>query len=343
MSPDLQKALLYPAKAAPFELGTRPIPTPTEDQLLVKVESVALNPVDAVIASGGMDVVQYPAVLGSDIAGTVEKIGANVTRFSVGDQVFFQGWYRDSDQTGFQQYTIVPNDIVSRIPPNISVDQAASIPITLVAAFVGLFHSTGLGIPPPFKGPTVDGADSTILILGGSSSVGYFAIQLARLAGFKHILTTVSPSNNDYVKSIGATHVFDRSAPDVAEQIRAAAGVELVYIADAISAPETQKLGWELLSDTKPGALVVFRSPVQDDSSPKKPEGSRWVSVYGSSHVHREISVPLWGAVGKWVEEEKIVPPRVEVIGGLADIPAGIKRLGDWKVSGEKLVAHPWE
>jgi len=171
----------------------------------------------------------------------------------------------------------------------------------------------------------------------------FFAIQLARLAGFKRILTTVAPKHNDYIKSLGATHLFDRSAPDLADQIKAVTGDELVYVIDAISSSDTQNLGWKLLSDTKPGSVAAFHPTPQTESSPKKPEGSKWLAVYGSSHWYRDISVPLWKAIGKWFEEGVVVPPRITVIGGLAAVPAGIQQLRDGKVSGEKLIAHPWE
>ncbi|KDQ12690.1 hypothetical protein BOTBODRAFT_34146 [Botryobasidium botryosum FD-172 SS1] len=339
-----QTALIYPSNAAPFEIGTRPIPSPEDDQLLVKVISAALNPSDSLAQRGLLSLLKiFPAVLGTDIAGIVEKTGTKSNGFSVGDKVFFQGYLFDPDQTGFQQYTVVPSDIVSHIPSNLSFDQAASIPLAFVTAFVGLFHSTGMQIAPPFSGPTVTAEDSTILIIGGSSIVGFFTIQLARMAGFKRILTTVAPKHNDTIKALGATHVFDRAAADLEDQIRAVTGNELVYVYDAISSEDTQNFGWKLLSDTKPGTLVVVHLAAQTDASPKKPKESKWLTVYGSSHWYRDISVPIYKAIGKWLEEGIVVPPKTTVIGGLAAVPEGVQRLKEGKVSGEKLIAHPWE
>ncbi|KDQ12688.1 hypothetical protein BOTBODRAFT_146503 [Botryobasidium botryosum FD-172 SS1] len=339
-----QTALIYPSNTAPFEIGTRPIPSPEDDQLLVKVMSAALNPCDSLAQQGLIPFLKvFPAVLGIDVAGIVEKTGSKVSGFSAGDKVFFQGYMFDSNQTGYQQYTVVPSDIVSHIPSNLSFDQAASVPLAFVTAFVGLFHSTGMRIAPPFSGPTVTAEDSTILIIGGSSVVGFFAIQLARMAGFKRILTTVAPKHNDTVKVVGATHVFDRAAADLEDQIGAVTGGDLVYVYDAISSQDTQNLGWRLLSDTKPGILAVVHDAAQTEASPKKPQESKWLYIYGSGHWYRDLSIPAWKAIGKWLEEGVLVPPKTTVIGGLAAVPEGIQRLKEGKISGEKLIVHPWE
>ena len=82
-----QKALYIPSKQAPFELGEAPIYTPGPKEVLVKIISSALNPVDWKIHTYGVFVEKFPAILGTDVAGTVEQVGAEVTKFGKGDRV----------------------------------------------------------------------------------------------------------------------------------------------------------------------------------------------------------------------------------------------------------------
>lgn len=86
MSPQ-QKALILPKKQGNFEVGSRSIPSPGTGQLLIKVHSAALNPVDYKIQENGYFIDDYPAILGSDIAGIVEEVGDGVENFSKGDNV----------------------------------------------------------------------------------------------------------------------------------------------------------------------------------------------------------------------------------------------------------------
>jgi len=86
MSPQ-QKALFLAKKQGDFELGSRSIPSPGAGQLLVKIQSAALNPVDYKIKDTGMTVTHYPAILGTDIAGIVEELGEGVNNFRKGDRV----------------------------------------------------------------------------------------------------------------------------------------------------------------------------------------------------------------------------------------------------------------
>ncbi|KAG6804979.1 hypothetical protein H0H87_005355 [Tephrocybe sp. NHM501043] len=110
MSGTTQKALLLESKQGKFVVGSRAIPKPGPGQLLVKVLATGLNPVDWKIQKYGIFITEFPAVLGTDIAGEVESIGEGVTAFKAGDRVytiflFAQGTF-ESNSASFQQYTI---------------------------------------------------------------------------------------------------------------------------------------------------------------------------------------------------------------------------------------------
>ncbi|QRW16817.1 Zinc-binding dehydrogenase [Rhizoctonia solani] len=298
------KASFLLEKHGKLEVKTRPTPTPQKNQALVKVTAAAINPVDWKIIDYGIFLQNFPAVLGTDGAGVVEAVGPEVNDFKVGDRIFFQGAYGRDDETTFQEKAIVQTDIIAKIPDNITDDQASTIPVAAVAALVGLFQKTGIEVP--VNGPTANGKG--VLILGGSSSVGQFAIQLARIAGFSPIVTTASAQHNDFLGSLGATHVFDRDVD--AKTVQSAFSTPVALVVDSISQASTQELAFEVL--TTPSSVqgahlaIVLRPPIR-------------------SHQFRDLSVPFWQTVGQWIKDEKLVPNRVQVVkGGLAAVPEAL-------------------
>ncbi|KAH7334808.1 GroES-like protein [Rhizoctonia solani] len=334
------KASILPRKLGKLEVGTRSTPVPQGNQALVRVTAAAINPVDWKIQDYGWTFVeQYPAVLGTDGAGVIEAVGPEVTEFKPGDKVFFQGFYGRIDETTFQEKSIVETDIISKIPENITEDQASTIPVAALAALVGLFQSTEINVP--VNGTTANGKG--VLILGGSSSVGQFGLQLARIAGFSPIVTTASAQHTDFLKSLGATHVFDRSAD--AKTIQSAFSTPVSLVLDSISIDSTQSLALDVLTTPSavPGAHLAVALPLVD--SMEKIAGDR-VTInhfFGSSHTFRDLSIPFWQNVGRWIKDGRFVPNRVQVVeGGLAAIPQAldISRKG---VSGVKIVIHPQE
>jgi NADPH:quinone reductase-like Zn-dependent oxidoreductase len=185
-----------------------------------------------------------------------------------------------------------------------------------------------------------------ILIMGGSTSVGQYCIQFCVLAGFKRILTTCSPKNNDLVKAAGATHVFDRDAEDLNEQIRKVTGDDLIYAVDSAAADDIQMQSYTALSDTKPGVCaILLHSVLPWRTRPKKPFGTRqtW-KIDGFANVWTEISEEYFKVLPRWLESGEVKPMKHQYLpGGLAAVPKGCKMLMDNEISGSKLVVHPQE
>jgi len=343
MSPQ-QKALVVPHKQGNFELSSRSIPSPGVGQLLIKIQSVALNPVDYKIKDTEVVAIQYPAVLGTDIAGTVEELGEGVENFRKGDRVVAHGKFTN-DFTAFQQYTLTAASFTAKIPASESFDSAATVPVGLDTALVGLYGKHyGAGVTPPWtENGSGHESKKPIVILGGSSSVGSYAIQLARLSGFYPIITTASPSNEELVKGYGATHFFDRSLSG--KQLLAAISevtddpIKLVY--DAVSLPETQSVGWDLLADNGTLVLTLYAKVKEDEG-----KGRKIVQAFGSPHApeSEELCRNSWARLEKWLSDGTIQPNKYEVFpNGLEGIIGGLERLRSGQVSGTKLVAHPQE
>ncbi|KIM59437.1 hypothetical protein SCLCIDRAFT_126262 [Scleroderma citrinum Foug A] len=340
----MQKALILEAKQGRFIVGQRPIPTPGVGQLLVKVYSTALNPIDWKIQQTGVFVDKYPAVVGTDMAGEVAEVGQGVVNFTKGQRVFAHG-NRSDDESSHQQYALATAAFTAKIPENLTYDQAATVPLGFDTAAVGMYSEVlGAGLVPPWR-PEGQGKYSgkPILIMGGSSSVGSYVIQLARLSGFSPIITTASRSHKDYLKSLGATNVVHRHVDEEEQKMAIteinSSPIELVY--DAISLPETQEVAFNILAPG--GTLVSTLKPVVEENQGKS---RRVVATYGSPHVevNHALCQEAWSVLESWLHDGVLKPNKFEVLpGGLHDVPEGLERMRRGEVSGVKLTAHPQE
>lgn len=160
---------------------------------------------------------KYPCILGCDVAGEVVEVGKNVTRFQAGDRVI--GFARGTDedinnpsQGAFQNYPVLQPDLTAHIPDTLAYEDAVVIPLGAGTAAAGLFQKDQLGLQLPTLKYTTTG--KTLIIWGGSTSVGSNAIQLGVAAGYE-VFTTCSPRNFDYVKKLGASKVFDYNSKTV--------------------------------------------------------------------------------------------------------------------------------
>ncbi|PAV16334.1 GroES-like protein [Pyrrhoderma noxium] len=343
-----QKALFIQEPKGEWKVSTKAIPKAKPGELVVKVEATALNHVDWKVHDFNFIVKEYPAILGSDSAGTVEEVGEGVQGFSKGDRVVHQGYF-NNDKATFQQYVEVPAPIVAKIPSNITIDQAASVPLGIATAAIGLYSNENRKQDiKVYTAPWTDAGKNahkgeSIVIFGGSSSVGQFAIQLARLSGFSPIVTTASLHNTDLLKSLGATHVVDRSASDVSADIRKALGsstTPLIY--DTISLQDTQTQAWNLLA---PGGSLILSLPSQVNNTAKG-ETRNVVEVAGNVHIpgNRPLGESLYSKLTSLLESGSIKANPIEVLpNGLSAIPDGLERLKQNKVSGKKLIVRPFE
>jgi len=337
--------LILPSRQAPFALGTREINEPGPGEILVRVKATALNPSDAKVQKRGIYVSKYPAVLGSDGAGVVERVGEGVTRFDPGDDVLFHGAYDDNDLSTFQQYCIAVVDFSAKIPDNLSYEQAATLPLGLGTAAIGMYGRTnGIGLMPPWKhGGVGKYRNMPILIFGGSGSVGNYAIQLAKMSGFFPIITTAALKHTEYLKGLGATHVIDRYLSFAGLQqglARIACGpINVIY--DTVSIRETQEGAWALLG---PQGRVVLTLPSVIDKHPG--DRREIVLTNGNPHLEEnwETGRQLWLHLSQWLEKGDIQPNRVDVIsGGLKGIGSGLEKFDGGQIDGVKLVARPQE
>jgi NADPH:quinone reductase-like Zn-dependent oxidoreductase len=223
--PSNSAAWLQAANEHPLVVKEAPYVSPGPDEIVVKVHAIAINPIDRLKQELGDMLyghIKYPFILGLDVAGEVFDLGRNVTQFKVGDRVvaFAVGVEKetnDSSQSAFQEYVVVSPIRTSPIPQSISFEEAAVLPLGLATAAAALFLKNRLGLQLPTT-PKRKSTGKTVLIWGGSTSVGVNAIQLAVAAGYD-VTTTCSPRNFKLVKKLGATEAFDYNSKTVVNDI----------------------------------------------------------------------------------------------------------------------------
>ncbi|KDR68597.1 hypothetical protein GALMADRAFT_256879 [Galerina marginata CBS 339.88] len=342
--PATQKALFLDKKFGNFVSGETEIYKPGPGEVLVKIKATSLNPVDWKIKKYGVFIENFPAILGTDLAGDVEEVGEGVTEFKKGDPVFTQGQFVNRFAT-FQQYAIAIASTLARIPPNVTYDQAASLPVALTVTYVGLYNQNphGVGLAPPVSEETQGKyAGTPIVVLGGASSVGQLVLQFAKLSGFSPIITTASVKHTEFLKSLGATHVLDRNLPagDLITEVKKIAGKPIDIVYDSISLADTQHVGLDLLASG--GQLVTVLQPTG-----KVPEDKTVIAALGIPRLPHNIELleTLYhDKISGFLEKGIIKANNVEVLpGGLAGIVDGLARMEADKVSGLKLVARPNE
>ena len=202
------KAWLCERYGSPDDLKLEEIdkPVPGDDEVLVKVRAAGLNAYDWHILRGdpylvrlvkGLRRPRKPAILGSDMAGVVEAVGKDVTRFHPGDEV-----YAEVDEGGLADYVAVKEKRLARKPANLTFEQAAAVPMAALTALQGL-RDVGR-IQPGQK----------VLVHGAGGGVGSFAVQIAKALGAAEVTGVCGPTKVELVRSLGADHVIDRSRED---------------------------------------------------------------------------------------------------------------------------------
>ncbi|PYF09026.1 NADP-dependent oxidoreductase [Ureibacillus chungkukjangi] len=182
---------------APMRMAELPTPEIADHEVLAEIHAASINPVDFKIRDGKVKLLlkyKMPLILGNDFSGVVVKVGAKVTRFKVGDEIYARP--RKSKIGTFAEYISVHEDDIALKPKNLTFEEAASIPLV------------GLTTYQAFKDILQLQKGQKILIQAGAGGVGTFAIQLAKLMGAT-VATTASAAGTDLVNSLGADKIIN--------------------------------------------------------------------------------------------------------------------------------------
>ncbi|KAF2657839.1 GroES-like protein [Lophiostoma macrostomum CBS 122681] len=352
--PILQTALTFNEKGMLHVDHTAHVPQIQGDEILIKNEAVSVNPVDCKM-EGGFS--KQGHIGGCDFCGTVVAVGPTLKRnVKVGDRV--SGAVMGSDPLdpssgSFATYVAAPSDITLTIPPSISASVGASLGTVWFTIGQALFQKL---LPPggitarPF---TPAATPTTVLVYGGSTSVGTAALQLLKLAGLRPICTC-SPRNNDLVRSYGAEEVFDYRDPDCAANIKKATKNNLRFALDCITTKES--IGIIYKSIGRAGGRYTSLDPYWEATAATRTSiKTNW--TLGISMLGRKITWPApyereaskedrdfgeqWAHVLQRILDEGLLKPhplRVKESATWEDVLSGLAEVKAGTVSGEKLV-----
>lgn len=255
-------------------------PSPSGYDLLVKISAISVNPVDfKVRQNAAIDtILDTPKIIGWDAVGTVEAIGANTSKFKVGDEVYYAG---DITRSGSNsEYQLVDERIVGHKPKNLTDAEAAAIPLTGLTAWESLFDRIKIN-PEIEKGKSV-------LILAGAGGVGSIAIQIAKkVAGLIVIATASRPDSIAWCKELGADHVVNHY--DLKEELKKIGYEEVNYILDFVDLEGYWQMAAEII---KPQGHIVSitgsKTPLNLDVLKNKSITFSWEFMYTRSMYNTE-------------------------------------------------------
>ncbi|WP_431262494.1 zinc-dependent alcohol dehydrogenase family protein [Roseateles chitinivorans] len=208
------KAIVLTAFGGVDHLQLQDIPVPAVDagELLVRVVATSINPLDYQIRRGDYPAyVPLPAVIGHDVSGVVERVGAGVHDFKPGDEVFYTPKIFGPKGGSYAEFNVVPQELVTHKPRNLTHAEAASMTLVGGTAWEALVSRARL---QPAE---------TVLVHGGAGGVGSIALQLAKAMGAR-VLTTCSASQFEFVRSLGADEAIDYEAGDYVDHVRELTG-----------------------------------------------------------------------------------------------------------------------
>ena len=193
---DMMQAAILDAAKGPFRVASIARPKPAAGEVLVRIKASGVNPLDTKIRAGAAAHARhpFPAILGIDLAGTVEAVGPDVTGFRAGDEVYGMTGGVGGVQGSLAEYAAVDATLLARKPNKFGMREAAALPLVFITAWEGLVDRANVR------------AGQTVLIHGGAGGVGHVAVQLAR-ARSANVFATGSAKSLDYIKQLGATPI----------------------------------------------------------------------------------------------------------------------------------------
>jgi NADPH:quinone reductase-like Zn-dependent oxidoreductase len=322
------KAILYRAYGSPDVLRLEDVekPTPGADEVLVRVCAASPNPLDWHVMRGeprlmrAMTGLRRPKApgLGVDVAGEVESVGKNVTRFAPGDAVF------GSSDGAFAEYVCAPEKHLARKPATLTFEQAAAIPVAGLTALQGLRD----------KGRVQPG--QRVLINGSAGGVGTFAVQIAKSLGAE-VTGVCSTRNVDMVRSIGADSVVDYTREDFTK-----GGARSDLIFDCVG--NRPLLACRRVLNPK-GIYILVGAP----------PGGRWIGplprLVRALLLSRFVSQNLFMMLAKRSAEDLAVmgeliqagqvTPVIDRCYRLSEVPAAIRYLEEGHARGKVVITVP--
>lgn len=257
-----------------IEIRDIDIPKIQQNEVLIKIKAIGVNPVDWKGLESGEFGDSY--ILGTDVSGVIEKIGSEVTRFKIGDAII--GSLDWNKQGAYAEFVASEEKFLATKPKNLTFQEAAAIPLTSLTAWQGIFDKLGVT------------KNEKVVIQAAAGGVGLFALQFAKWAG-AFVIAITSEKNTVFIKSLGADMVIDYNKIDFSEVLE---NVDAVF--DSV---ETEDKSFKIL---KKGGKYVGISSL---SIPISKKLIAQYDVSASKYLFKSNNVQLEKIV-KLIESEKI-------------------------------------
>ncbi|MCK0097673.1 NADP-dependent oxidoreductase [Yoonia sp. F2084L] len=295
-----------------IEIADIDAPTLSDDSVLINVHAASINPIDYILQSGAMKdniPLEFPHVMGFDVAGEVTEIGKDVTGFNVGDAVYARA--NQQDAGAIAQIARVKASELALKPGNISHAEAASVPLAGLTAWQALIA----------KAQMKEG--DKVLIHAGSGGVGTLAIQIAKHFG-AHVATTCSARNVDLVRKLGADVVIDYKKQTFEDEL---SDYDIVF--DMIGG-ETLNRSFKVLK--KGGTLVSIKGQDTDNLAPDHDVRFEWFFMEPDGAMLAEL--------GKLIEDGH-VKTVIDSTYKMEDVVAAYESLKDGHAVGKIVITVP--
>ncbi|WP_451987825.1 zinc-dependent alcohol dehydrogenase family protein [Azospirillum endophyticum] len=220
------RALVLDAYGAPFRLTELERPAAGPGQVLVRIAASGVNPLDTKIRAGAAAHAKHPlpAILGIDLAGEVVAVGSGVTGFKPSDEVYGMTGGVGGRQGSLADYVAVEADLLAHKPANLTMREAAALPLVTITAWEGLIDRGGIR------------SGRTVLVQGGAGGVGHVAVQIARAFGAT-VWATVSAEKAAVVEALGAIAIDRRAETVEAYVARHTGGIGFDLVYDTVGGP----------------------------------------------------------------------------------------------------------
>ncbi|RZL17540.1 MAG: zinc-binding alcohol dehydrogenase family protein, partial [Pedobacter sp.] len=299
------------ADAESFIEFDKDIPVPTDQQLLVKIEAVSVNPVDYKVRKNSLkdQIADSPKIIGWDAIGTVEAVGEHVNLFKKGDQVFYAG---DITKEGSnQEYQLVEQNIVGFAPKKLSASESAAMPLTALTAYELLFDRMRLSESRD-KG-------KSILIIGGAGGVGSIAIQMCKKKLGLTVIATASRENSKaWCKKMGADFIVDHN--NLLEEMRGIGHEEVDFILDFVDVNQYWDAFVKLIKPQgQIGSISDPTKPVDLKQLKSKSISFHWELMFTRAMFHTPDRIrqhDILNTVAKWLDEGDLLTTVNSVLKG---------------------------
>ena len=291
-----------PGPAESIVYGDLPTPQPSGSQVLVKVAAVSVNPVDTYVRSGAVGFkLPLPFIVGCDLAGTVESVGPEATRFTPGDRVWGSNQGLLGRQGTFSEFAAVDACWLYPTPAGVSDRDAAAIALVGITAHLGLFRDAKLR------------RGETIFVRGGSGGVGSCVVQMAKIVGARVITTAGSDEKAEICRRLGAERVIRYKSEDVSAAIRqfAPSGVDVRW-----ETLREQDLDLAVGHLAMRGRLILMAGRDARPPFPVGPFYTRDCSVHGFAMFNAppDEQRKCGEEIGRWLAEGRLRPQIARVM-----------------------------